>query len=620
MNTKMVTAIAVVLIVVVGASTWAFMNMDNSEDLPVSFDQRDQGLITPVKYQNPWGTCWAFGATGAAETSILTLLHSTYDKTKLDLSEKHLAWFGTTYITPVTSQSQQYEGLYVLDSDNMYGAGYGHGGDSGMILTVYAQAVGPVYEKDFPYMGNTEETALEFYSQEGSEDVTDAIEKEFEKENDGVTIEDYLEAVRESGKMKEFIEENIESGLFPEDTTEDMVTTEFYVECVRLMLVDKYTETNEYFSGDNWSLSEFDRGQVIGYILWDGNVLPDLFVKNNHEQWTGLSDYGMSSLKSELIAGHGVFGAYNANDDYYNEDTAAYFSLQKSSNHEIQIIGWDDNFDSKNFKTVSGKAPEGNGAWLCKNSWGSADVGYEIKGQTYYSDWGIKDKDGKGTGYFWISYYDRSIQDVNSLVFTDKVPTKDLKTYMYDYMPSYSGLYTDTSKDVIKTSNIFTADGNDKITSINVRSTAYGSTVKVTIYKLGDGKITDPTDGKEITKFQKIFTYGGYHTVILDTPIELTKGDVFSIVCEETNPNIEDKEVHLFSIAFGPDKQSAEDLGSGSYVVGIVNEGESLLYIDGKWMDLAEYIKNLQRTDYRLYDFDNFSIKAYAQSGTAAES
>ncbi|MBR6911472.1 MAG: hypothetical protein IKN41_06415 [Candidatus Methanomethylophilaceae archaeon] len=70
MNTKMVTAVAVVLIVVVGASTWAFMNMDNSEDLPVSFDQRDQGLITPVKYQNPWGTCWAFGATGAAETSI----------------------------------------------------------------------------------------------------------------------------------------------------------------------------------------------------------------------------------------------------------------------------------------------------------------------------------------------------------------------------------------------------------------------------------------------------------------------------------------------------------------------------------------------------------------------
>lgn len=69
--------------------------------------------MTPVKYQNPWGTCWAFGATGAAETSILSMLGKTYAETNLDLSEKHLVWFGTH---PTTSYDRQVgEGLHLVN-------------------------------------------------------------------------------------------------------------------------------------------------------------------------------------------------------------------------------------------------------------------------------------------------------------------------------------------------------------------------------------------------------------------------------------------------------------------------------------------------------------------------
>ena len=72
--------------------------------------------------------------------------------------------------------------------------------------------------------------------------------------------------------------------------------------------------------------------------------------------------------------------------DCYDTSQATYYSQDQLNNsyHIITVIGWDDNFPKENFSTT----PEGNGAWICKNSWGT--------------DWG---KDG----FFYISYYDKTI-------------------------------------------------------------------------------------------------------------------------------------------------------------------------------------------------------------------
>ncbi|MEG0989401.1 MAG: C1 family peptidase, partial [Gordonibacter sp.] len=42
--------------------------------LPEKFDLRNvegKNYVTPVKLQNPWGSCWAFSATAAVESNIL---------------------------------------------------------------------------------------------------------------------------------------------------------------------------------------------------------------------------------------------------------------------------------------------------------------------------------------------------------------------------------------------------------------------------------------------------------------------------------------------------------------------------------------------------------------------
>ena len=54
--------------------------------LPSSWDSRDHGWVTPVKDQNPLGTCWTFSANAVVETQLLRTGRGTWD-----LSEKNMA-------------------------------------------------------------------------------------------------------------------------------------------------------------------------------------------------------------------------------------------------------------------------------------------------------------------------------------------------------------------------------------------------------------------------------------------------------------------------------------------------------------------------------------------------
>lgn len=58
------------------------------EEVPASYDARDVGHVSSVRNQNPWGVCWAFQATSAAESALLIA-----GKGETDLSEVQLVEF-----------------------------------------------------------------------------------------------------------------------------------------------------------------------------------------------------------------------------------------------------------------------------------------------------------------------------------------------------------------------------------------------------------------------------------------------------------------------------------------------------------------------------------------------
>lgn len=97
--------------------------------LPSSFNWCDQGKCTPVKDQNPCGTCWAFGTVGVLESSI-----KIQDGITRDLSEQYLI-------------SCNMEGWNCLSGG--WWTAHDYHKDK---IPSGEPAAGAVYETDFPYV------------------------------------------------------------------------------------------------------------------------------------------------------------------------------------------------------------------------------------------------------------------------------------------------------------------------------------------------------------------------------------------------------------------------------------------------------------------------------------
>ena len=192
---KMISMLlAVVMIVGVFSVLPISAGAAGEDELPASFDLRDRGVVTSVKKQDPWSTCWAFASTAAAEISILSMLQSkneTVDANTFDLSEKHLAWFGANPITEADNPAQVGEGMYVTNKEDVPNITYTNGAYGVNVASLFSSGIGPVYEKYFPYQGDVALTEVQFlkkYPEKGEYTARERFE-----EQTGMTPEQFVE-------------------------------------------------------------------------------------------------------------------------------------------------------------------------------------------------------------------------------------------------------------------------------------------------------------------------------------------------------------------------------------------------------------------------------------------
>ena len=117
-----------------------------------------------------------------------------------------------------------------------------------------------------------------------------------------------------------------------------------------------------------------------------------------------LPEYDRDAIKEAVYRTGGVQSALyttlqgqTQDSRYYKKENGAYYySGTQQPNHDVVIVGWDDDYPAENFTTL----PPENGAFLCENSWGT---GF-----------------GKD-GFFYVSYYDTNLGATN-LVYSGVEP------------------------------------------------------------------------------------------------------------------------------------------------------------------------------------------------------
>ena len=582
------------------------------DDLPSQFDLRDRGVVTSVKLQDPWAVCWSFACIAAAETSIISDLGAPND---LDLSEKHLAWYGMHPVKEVDAGDQAGEGITVFKESEEGGNAAYIPSNRIVVSTLFSTGVGPVYEGDaddtigFPYRGSAGITELDALTKDEHREAAKAAHKKELIELYG--SEEYLLLVMK--KLTKY--QNLDDYLDAE--VENLA---------------KNLSVNSYSGIDDWSIPDTDesgesnRNVFAGYTLRHGNLLPNIKADDGE-----LNQQGMQAVKQELMDGHGVAISLCADtsmpnqeskSDYINLTNWAHYTYKyMNSNHAVCIVGWDDNYPAANFaheiKGVDSEeaakltTPPGNGAWIAKNSWGCSDgCGTAVNDESQVlgkNDWGVD-----GSGFFYISYYDQSISMPQSFEFDDDFEGGEFISHVYDYMPSTAGFYKLSSKNVLSSANIFTANEDEQVVSVSTRSTEPNSRVTFALYELNDDA-KDPTDGKLIETQSYDIDWEGFHRFDLTEPFKIRKGQKFSIVSTVSHMEGGVRKYDV-SASEATGKQIAELRGYPFYGTAVVHEGESAVYKDGKWIDWLYYQKNDKEYLDDIYGdvVDNFSIKAYA--------
>lgn len=249
-----------------------------------------------------------------------------------------------------------------------------------------------------------------------------------------------------------------------------------------------------------------------------------------------------------------------SNSNEYNPYTSAYYYAGTNEpNHDVVIVGWDDNYPKSNFNSQ----PKNNGAFICQNSWGKA-----------FGE----------SGYFYISYEDSNI-GVNNIVYTRiDGPDNYDSIYQSDKLGWVGAI--GYNEDSAYFANVFEAEKNEVLSAVSFYATDAGTYYD--IYYVKNYKGTDSFADKQYIA-SGYFQEKGYYTVDLGMDVDLSEGERFAVVVEVKTKD----SVHPVAIEY-----AAGDISSNADIT----DGEGYISYNGLQWVSAEF-------DYRC----NVCLKAFTK-------
>ncbi len=300
-----------------------------------------------------------------------------------------------------------------------------------------------------------------------------------------------------------------------------------------LMPEEKY-----YFSVDHMSLNNsFNLNQYEGgsstmstaYLLaWQGPVLeeddpyddgetnPELTAVKHVQEVQMIEGKDLQKIK-EMVYKYGgvetsIYTIMKNSFDYsryYNEAEYAYCYVgTEKPNHDVVIIGWDDNFPKEYFTSDI----ENDGAFICQNSWG-ADFGEN--------------------GVFYISYYDSNV-GMHNVVYTR---VDDADNYARIYQSDLCGWVGRLGYDREEAyfANAYTAVEAEFLSAAGFYAT--GVDTEYEIYVVKNFTDVSQLSGEMIKAASGKVSNIGYYTIDFKEMIKLEAGEKYAVVVKIKTPN-----------------------------------------------------------------------------------
>ncbi len=245
---------------------------------------------------------------------------------------------------------------------------------------------------------------------------------------------------------------------------------------------------------------------------------------------------------------------------YYNRQAYAYCYIgTEKPNHDVVIIGWDDSYPKENFSIEL----EGDGAFICQNSWGD-EFGEE--------------------GVFYISYYDTNI-GTHNVVYTG---IEEVDNYDNIYQSDLCGWvgHLGYNKESIYGANVFTAKSDENLTAASFYATGKDSEYELYVVR----NFEDETSFENrIPVASGKLSNAGYYTIDFTQEISVNAGERYAVVLHITTPGA----VHPLAIEYIADEATANV---------ILEDGEGYISVSGSdW----ENVTNVESCNICIKAFSN---------------